>query len=588
MIKNPVTRGELAAGCRPARSSPSPARRSRTASPSCGRSSTRSTRGCWAARNSSATATASRSSAAATVRRRRLRRLTQPFVLRRRQGRPHPRARPPGQDRAGGVGRTDPRADRALPTRRRPAPPRRIDDDRDEATGSGPRRPDPAQADLQPPRPRPRRRVAPGRPVGKLARYDELVDELLDVDERALVFTQFREMGELLRRHAAERLQLRVPFLHGGVSRARRGDGRRLPGGRRTPTAPRVAESGRHWAQPHRRRPGDPLRPVVEPGCRGPSHHRAWRIGQWRTVVVHKLVCEGTVEERIAALIDEKRALADAVVGSGEAWLSELSTDELRELVGSATSTTRWTSTARLALVRRGTAGTRRRRCCGRWRRSSPTRPGSPGPRPTRATTPWSTSRSSPGSCGPRSRRPRYEPYPTELHVNDRRSRFGQPRRADPRPSGDRGQLHVSGWRPARGRLPSTSSPPCSCSPTRSRSSSPCSRGGDREVTTRGSYSNRTWPTTSIPSRRCCGRWSVPAPPQLPPRLPVAMPAAAGDAAAVLADALAVLRAVYPALGGRRPPPGGGSGGRPRAGEAGLGAAGCGCRRSGGARGGPC
>ena len=57
---------------------------------------------------------------------------------------------------------------------------------------------------------------------GKLTRYDELIDELLDVGERALVFTQFREMGELLRRHAAERLQLRVPFLHGGVTRARR------------------------------------------------------------------------------------------------------------------------------------------------------------------------------------------------------------------------------------------------------------------------------------------------------------------------------------------------------------------------------
>ena len=55
---------------------------------------------------------------------------------------------------------------------------------------------------------------------GKLARFDELVDELLDVGERALVFTQFREMGELLVRHVAERLELRVPFLHGGVSRA--------------------------------------------------------------------------------------------------------------------------------------------------------------------------------------------------------------------------------------------------------------------------------------------------------------------------------------------------------------------------------
>ena len=69
------------------------------------------------------------------------------------------------------------------------------------------------------------------------------------------------------------------------------------------------------------------------PAVEDQATDRAWRIGQGRTVVVHKLVCEGTVEERIAALIDEKRALADAVVGSGEAWLSELSTAELRELV---------------------------------------------------------------------------------------------------------------------------------------------------------------------------------------------------------------------------------------------------------------
>jgi hypothetical protein len=169
---------------------------------------------------------------------------------------------------------------------------------------------------------------------GKLARYDELVDELLDVDERALVFTQFREMGELLRRHAAERLQLRVPFLHGGVSRVRRdamvagfqaGEGPPLllvslkagGTGLNLTAAGQVIHYDRWW------------NPAVE----DQATDRAWRIGQWRTVVVHKLVCEGTVEERIAALIDEKRALADAVVGSGEAWLSELSTDELRELV---------------------------------------------------------------------------------------------------------------------------------------------------------------------------------------------------------------------------------------------------------------
>ncbi len=69
------------------------------------------------------------------------------------------------------------------------------------------------------------------------------------------------------------------------------------------------------------------------PAVEDQATDRAWRLGQQRTVNVHKLVCQGTVEERIGEVIDEKRALADAVVGTGEAWLSELSTDELARLV---------------------------------------------------------------------------------------------------------------------------------------------------------------------------------------------------------------------------------------------------------------
>jgi SNF2-related domain/Helicase conserved C-terminal domain/SNF2 Helicase protein len=169
---------------------------------------------------------------------------------------------------------------------------------------------------------------------GKLARFDELVDELLDVGERALVFTQFREMGELLVRHLSERSEMRVPFLHGGVSRARRdamvadfqaGAGPPLllvslkagGTGLNLTAASQVIHYDRWW------------NPAVE----DQATDRAWRIGQARTVNVHKLVCEGTVEERIATLIDQKRALANTVVGGGESWLSELTTAELRDLV---------------------------------------------------------------------------------------------------------------------------------------------------------------------------------------------------------------------------------------------------------------
>jgi non-specific serine/threonine protein kinase len=171
---------------------------------------------------------------------------------------------------------------------------------------------------------------------GKLHRYDELITDLLDAGEQALVFTQFREMGLLLQRHMAERFDQQVPFLHGGVSKSRRdrmvaefqqgqsgsplllvslkagGTGLNLT------AASRVVHYDRWW------------NPAVE----DQATDRAWRIGQQQSVFVHKLVCEGTVEERVDQLINDKRALADAVVGTtGEAWLSELSTDALRDLV---------------------------------------------------------------------------------------------------------------------------------------------------------------------------------------------------------------------------------------------------------------
>jgi SNF2 family DNA or RNA helicase len=169
---------------------------------------------------------------------------------------------------------------------------------------------------------------------GKLTRFDELVTELLDADERALVFSQFREMGELLRTHVGEQFHFDAPFLHGGVSRTGRdrmvdafqaGSGPPLllvslkagGTGLNLTAASQVIHYDRWW------------NPAVE----DQATDRAWRIGQNRTVNVHKLVCEGTVEERIGVVIDDKRKLAESVVGTGEAWLSELSTDELRDLV---------------------------------------------------------------------------------------------------------------------------------------------------------------------------------------------------------------------------------------------------------------
>ena len=170
---------------------------------------------------------------------------------------------------------------------------------------------------------------------GKLTRFDELVADLLDAEEQALVFTQFREMGLLLQRHLNERFALPTPFLHGGVSRKGRDrmvddfqSGSASPlllvslraggTGLNLTAASRVVHYDRWW------------NPAVE----DQATDRAWRIGQHRSVFVHKLVCQGTIEERVDAMINDKRALADAVVGTtGEAWLSELSTEALRDLI---------------------------------------------------------------------------------------------------------------------------------------------------------------------------------------------------------------------------------------------------------------
>jgi len=168
---------------------------------------------------------------------------------------------------------------------------------------------------------------------GKLDRFDELVTELLDAGERALVFTQYREMGELLVAHLATTHGVRAKFLHGGVGRSARdemvtsfqsGDSAPLQvvslkaggTGLNLTSASRVIHYDRWW------------NPAVE----DQATDRAWRIGQQSTVFVHKLVCRGTLEERIDSLLQDKKALADSAVSSGEGWLTEMSTDELKGL----------------------------------------------------------------------------------------------------------------------------------------------------------------------------------------------------------------------------------------------------------------
>ncbi|ONI74609.1 ATP-dependent helicase [Kribbella sp. ALI-6-A] len=167
---------------------------------------------------------------------------------------------------------------------------------------------------------------------GKLAALDELLDVILAEGESVLIFSQYVEMGRLIEAHLAAR-QIGSLFLHGGVGVRRRqqmveqfqaGEQQvfllslKAGGVGLTLTkATHVVHYDRWW------------NPAVE----DQATDRAYRIGQDRPVQVHRLVTENTLEDRIATVIAAKRDLADAVVGSGEAWLSELSDAELTELV---------------------------------------------------------------------------------------------------------------------------------------------------------------------------------------------------------------------------------------------------------------
>ncbi len=167
---------------------------------------------------------------------------------------------------------------------------------------------------------------------GKLAAFDELTDVILAGGESMLVFTQYTQMATLLQQHLDAR-RIGSEFLHGGVPVPRRekmvarfqagevpvfllslkagGTGLTLT------RATHVLHYDRWW------------NPAVE----DQATDRAYRIGQDHPVQVHRLIAEGTLEDRIAALLETKRELADAVIGSGEGWIAELSDAELAELV---------------------------------------------------------------------------------------------------------------------------------------------------------------------------------------------------------------------------------------------------------------
>ncbi|RPH62793.1 MAG: DEAD/DEAH box helicase [Chloroflexi bacterium] len=171
---------------------------------------------------------------------------------------------------------------------------------------------------------------------GKLERLGELLEEILADGDRTLIFTQFAEMGQMLADYLPRAFGAATQFLHGGTqTKARDAMVKRFQEDENAPPvfilslkaggtglnltrANHVFHFDRWW------------NPAVE----DQATDRAFRIGQKRNVQVHKFVTTGTLEEMIDDMIESKKGLAQAVVGSGENWLTEMSTDELRRVVG--------------------------------------------------------------------------------------------------------------------------------------------------------------------------------------------------------------------------------------------------------------
>ncbi len=170
---------------------------------------------------------------------------------------------------------------------------------------------------------------------GKLQRLTEMLAEVLENDERALIFSQFAEMGEILRVHLEATFGEEAPFLHGGVPRARRDD---------MVERFQNQEKGPHFFILSLKAGGTGLNLTRanhvfhydrwwNPAVENQATDRVFRIGQKKNVEVHALLCSGTVEEHIDELIEKKKQVAGAVIGAGEAWLTELSNSEIRHVL---------------------------------------------------------------------------------------------------------------------------------------------------------------------------------------------------------------------------------------------------------------
>ena len=170
---------------------------------------------------------------------------------------------------------------------------------------------------------------------GKLMRLTEMLEEVIEEQDRALIFTQFSEWGKLLKLHLETTFKTEVLFLYGSTKRAQRQE--MVDRFQNDPNAPRIfilsLKAGGTGLNLTRANHVFHVDRWWNPAVENQATDRAFRIGQKRNVQVHKFVCSGTLEEKINDIIESKKELAEQTVDAGEQWLTRMDTNKLRSLL---------------------------------------------------------------------------------------------------------------------------------------------------------------------------------------------------------------------------------------------------------------
>lgn len=170
---------------------------------------------------------------------------------------------------------------------------------------------------------------------GKLLLLRELCETIFEKRERVIVFTQFKEITEYLADFLGSVFHSKGYVLHGGTPVAKRGKiVEEFQGERYVPFLVVSVKAGGTGLNLTKANHVIHFDRWWNPAVENQATDRAFRIGQKKNVMVHKLVCEGTIEEKIDAMINSKEELAENVIGSGgEKWITEMSNEELMSML---------------------------------------------------------------------------------------------------------------------------------------------------------------------------------------------------------------------------------------------------------------